>query len=217
MSENELRTESGAADRLIFFSDAVVAIAITLLALDLPVPTGITVHELLSSVVDNADSYLAFLISFVVIAAMWSQHHHVFRYAERSDAWLRTLDLCWLMMVVLNPFATRLLTSEGPDTAGTHALRWGFYAVLQMLASVTFLAMVHHMISRDLQAPDTPPSLIGDAGWRNAGSLVGFGLSIPLFLLVRWAWVLWIAAPLLVGEIARRRRRHQRAAEEVIE
>lgn len=208
MFEDEPRSESGAADRLIFFSDAVVAIAITLLALDLPVPTGTTVDELWSSVQDHAESYLAFVISFLVIAAMWSEHHHVFRYAARSDAWLRSLDMVWLLMVVLNPFATKLLTSEAPDTVGAHALRWGFYALLQILASVTFLAMVHHMMSHDLQAEDTPSSLVSEAGWRSYGVLLGFGLSIPLFLLVRWAWVLWIACPLLLGQVHRYRRRH---------
>lgn len=211
MSEDEPTSESGAADRLIFFSDAVVAIAITLLALDLPVPTGTTVDQLWSSVQDHAESYLAFVISFLVIAAMWSEHHHVFRYAARSDAWLRSLDMVWLLMVVLNPFATKLLTSEAPDTVGAHALRWGFYALLQILASVTFLAMVHHMMSHDLQAADTPSSLFSEASWRSYGVLLGFGLSIPLFLLVRWAWVLWIACPLLVGQVYRHRRRHRLA------
>jgi uncharacterized membrane protein len=182
MSEDEALSESGAADRLIFFSDAVVAIAITLLALDLPVPTGTTVDELWSSVQDHKESYLAFVISFVVIAAMWSEHHHVFRYAARSDAWLRSLDMVWLLMVVLNPFATKLLTSEAPDTVGAHALRWGFYALLQILASVTFLAMVHHMMSHDLQAADTPSLLVSEAGWGSYGVLLGFGLSIPFFL-----------------------------------
>ena len=166
-------------------------------------------HQFFTQVLRKKD--LAFLISFLVIAAMWSEHHHVFRYAARSDAWLRSLDMVWLMMVVLNPFATKLLTSEGPDTPGTHALRWGFYALLQILASATFLAMVHHMLSHDLQAADTPSSLVSDAGWRSYGVLLGFGLSIPLFLVVRWAWVLWIACPLLVGQVYRYRRRHRLA------
>ena len=52
-----------AADRLTLFSDAVVAIAITLLAIDLPVPEGPTVSVFLSSVRHNGDHYAAFLVS----------------------------------------------------------------------------------------------------------------------------------------------------------
>jgi uncharacterized membrane protein len=73
-------------DRLIFFSDAVAAIAITLLAIDLPVPTGDTISEFSSSVRHNAGHYLAFLIGFLAISAAWSHHHDIFRYATRFVA-----------------------------------------------------------------------------------------------------------------------------------
>jgi len=72
--ESEQALEARAADRLILFSDAVVAIAITLLALDLPVPDGRNVSEFWRSVREHDDHYLAFLVSFVVIAASWGKH-----------------------------------------------------------------------------------------------------------------------------------------------
>jgi uncharacterized membrane protein len=139
-----------------------------------------------------------------VIAAAWSQHHHVMRYMERSDARLRTLNMTWLLAIVLNPFATRLLTSEGQDTLDGHGLRYAFYALLQVFANATFLAMVHHMISAHLQAPDTPPRIVADTNWSCVGVILGFGISIPLFFVFRYAWVLWIVGPLLAGQIARR-------------
>jgi uncharacterized membrane protein len=207
MPDLEDQRESGAADRLIFFSDAVVAIAITLLALELPVPAGRTTHDFWSSARRYDGHYLAFLISFVVIAAAWSQHHHVMRYAERSDDRLRTYNMLWLLTVILNPFATKLLTTEGNDSTATHALRWGFYALLQTLASASFVALVRHMMSRGLAAPDTPPRVPAGAYWQGAGVIVGFGLSIPVFFATPEAWVLWIAGPLLIGHLARRRSR----------
>jgi len=110
MAEDGQELESRAADRLIFFSDAVVAIAITLLAIDLPVPAGHTLSAFWSSVQNNEDRYLAFLVSFAAIAAAWGDHHDAFRYTRRMDRRLRTLNMGWLLMIVVTPFATRLLT-----------------------------------------------------------------------------------------------------------
>jgi uncharacterized membrane protein len=207
VSGDTSQLESGAADRLIFFSDAVVAIAITLLALELPVPDGATTQEFWVSFRHNDDHYLAFLISFIVIAVAWSQHHHVMRYAERSDPRLRSLNMLWLLTIVLNPFATKLLTDEGHDTRATHALRYGFYSLLQVLASVAFVAMVHHMLTHGLQAANTPARIASDTNLRAAGVIVGFGLSIPLFFVTRLGWILWIVGPFAVGRIAKRRMR----------
>ena len=69
MPDDETDYDARAADRLILFSDAVVAIAITLLAIDLPLPEGGTVSEFWASVRHDSTHYLAFLISFFVIAA----------------------------------------------------------------------------------------------------------------------------------------------------
>ena len=68
----------GAAD---LFSDAVVAIAITLLAIELPAPAGDTFSKFWPSVRHDDGHYAAFLISFAVIAAAWRDHHDLFRYA----------------------------------------------------------------------------------------------------------------------------------------
>ena len=175
----------------------------TLLALELPVPEGDTVARFWASVRHNDGHYLAFLISFVAIAAAWNQHHHVFDYLERVDARLRTLNLVWLLMLVLNPFATKLLTTEGQDTLVTHALKFGFYALLQTVAAAAMTAMVHRMIARSLQRPGTPSTLVGETDRHNLGIFLGFGLSIPVFFVTKDGWVLWFAAPLLIRAVRR--------------
>jgi uncharacterized membrane protein len=207
VSDDERGFESRGTDRLVAFSDAVVAIAITLLALDLPVPTGATMSKFLSSVGNNTDHYVAFLISFVVIAAAWRRYHGVFRYIQRVDARVRNLNVLWLLTIILNPFATRLLTTPGPSSAGPRALQFGFYALLQVLSSAALLLMVHHVAARGLQAPDTPPLTETQNDWESYGVMLGFGLSIPLFFVTSYAWVIWIVVPLLVGQVADRRRR----------
>ena len=120
MPDDEMGAESRATDRLTLFSDAVVAIAITLLAIDLPVPEGGTVPLFGESVRHNGGHYAAFLISFFAIAAAWRDHHDIFKYVRRVDTRLRTFNTFWLLMIVLNPFATKLLTAPGhPDPTPT--------------------------------------------------------------------------------------------------
>ena len=189
--------ETRGVDRLSLFSDAVIAIAITLLAIELPVPSGDTVATLWASVRHEDGHYVAFLISFAVIAASWSDHHDLFRCLTRVDARLRTLNSVWLMMIVLNPFATRLLTARGHPTTGAHALRFGLYALLQLLEAALLLAMLRHMRSRR-QAPDMPPAVTLKITYESCLFMAGFGLSIPLLFATPYAWALWIVLPLLM-------------------
>jgi uncharacterized membrane protein len=193
------------SSRLITFSDGVVAIAITLLALDLPVPEGHSASELWDSFSHNARYFLAFFISFAVIAAVWNAHHQVFRYIDRADSALRLLNMGWLLTIVLIPFVARLLSVSGHDTTRQgHALLFGLYAFVQLLASFVFLVMVHHVDRRGLWAEGCPPDLRRRVDRQSIAMLVGFALSIPLFFVTKYAWVLWVVAPPVAGQVLRR-------------
>jgi len=207
--ETEIDYDARAADRLTLFSDAVVAIAITLLAIDLPVPEGHTVSEFWASVRHEGGQYAAFLISFFVIAAAWGDHHGIFRYVRRVDTRLRTINTLWLLMIVLIPFATRLLTVSGAETLQVHALRFSFYALLQVLASAAMFAALTHMISHQL-APDLPQGMAIDLARQSYNIMLGFGLSIPVFFVWRNAWIMWLVVPLVVSRW-RHRVRHRRS------
>jgi len=198
--------ESRAVDRLIFFSDAVVAIAITLLAIDLPVPAGHSLSTFWSSVRDNGDRYLAFLVSFGAIAAAWGDHHDAFRYTRRMDQRLRSLNMGWLLMIVVTPFATKLLTVGSHEGSGVHAVRFGFYALVQSLTSVIMIIILRHMTSHQ-QAPGVASSTLTRMAWRSNSLALGFGLSIPLFFATSYGWVLWIVIPLLMRTVHRLRGR----------
>ena len=212
MPDDEMEAESRAADRLTLFSDAVVAIAITLLAIELPLPEGNTVPEFWASVRHESGAYAAFLISFVAIAAAWSDHHDIFRYVRRVDSRLRTLNFAWLLMIVLNPFATRLLTAPGHPDLYTHALRFSFYALLQVLESALTFAIVAHLVSRGL-APRAPRGMAIGLARQSFNLIFGFGLSIPVFFVTPNAWIMWFAVPALVARFryVRRRRRDREA------
>jgi uncharacterized membrane protein len=214
-AEADLEVESLATERLTFFSDAVVAIALTLLALELPTPDGISPAEIWRSLGSHFDAYLAFCLSFVVIAAHWTSHHDLFRWLRRSDEGLRTLNLAWLFTIVITPFVTRII-SEGPDappgqTDTSQPLRFALYAVVQVVTDAVYMLMVLRMQRRKLFRPNAPASLAFDC-YLGAGAFgAAFGLSIPLFFVTRYAWILWIVIPVGTGiwhrRIQPRRRR----------
>jgi uncharacterized membrane protein len=191
-------------ERLSFFSDAVVAIAITLLAIDLPVPSGTTVASFWSSVRQNDGHYVAFLISFLVIATAWSHHHDIFRYATDMDSGLRQVNFAWLLTIVLIPFATRLLTAKAHEALDVQALRFGFYALLQALSSVLLLVMLRHLRARE-QALAMPPATAVRLSSQLYVVALAFGLSIPIFFATSYAWLVWILIPVAFARLARNR------------
>ena len=190
-----------AADRLVFFSDAVMAIAITLLSIDLPVPTGKTVGEFLASAADNSNEYLAFVVGFLLVSFHWRSHYRVFRYLARFDARLTALNTLWLLAIVLNPFATKLLANGASET---QSIRFAIYGVLQTVTYLLFIAMLRRVKNAQLGSPIAPVELIPRTTANFAVLAAGFALSVPLFFLTGYAWILWIAASLLGGPTARR-------------
>jgi uncharacterized membrane protein len=95
-------------DRVLFFSDAIFAIAITLLALDLRVPIGRSFqagHELRAAV----PGIVSFAISFVVIGLFWLGHHSLFRHIIAIDRPLMLLNLLFLGTIAFLPFPTEVL------------------------------------------------------------------------------------------------------------
>jgi uncharacterized membrane protein len=196
----EIRAVSG--DRLTFFGDAVVAIALTLLALELPVPEGSTNSELWHSATSHRESYLAFMISFVVIAAHWRSHHRVFRYVTATNSRLTSLTMYWLLMLVITPFATDVIGGHGAFQA-----RFVFYATVQFAACLLFILMVREVRRDDLYRVGTPPELFSRAIRRLGMVAVGFLVSIPVSLVTGWAYLCWIVVPVADSIIDTRRNR----------
>jgi uncharacterized membrane protein len=187
-----------AAERLTFFSDAVVAIAITLLALSLPVPDGLTNIAALRSARGFEDQYLAFFISFVVIATHWYGHHQVFRWVDAVSNRLRRWNMIWLLSIVVTPFATRVLTGDG-----AFQVRFIFYAGVQVLGGTCFLVMLYLLRRDHLVRAGAPPDLIRSRYAALTAMVAMFVVSMPVSLVTHWAYVCWAAIPFL-GAAARR-------------
>ena len=199
----------GAAERLTFFSDAVVAIAVTLLALNLPVPKGDTAAAVLNDLHAHRGAYLAFVISFLVVAGYWTSHHAVFRYLRRMDSTLLRLNLLWLFMLILMPWLANLLAGDESDSEqhSGEALRFAMYAGGQVVVNVLFALMLWIIHAHRLDHGYLPAEVYGSSLGRTASVTTGFVLSIPLFFLWLNAWILWIVVPMVVGFTLRRVRR----------
>ncbi len=118
---------------LIFFSDAVFAIAITLLTLEIRLPAtdgSLTNAELFQSILAIGPKFIAYIISFLVIGLFWIGHHRKFQLIRKYDGTLMFLNLLLLMTIAFIPFPTFLISTYGNRTATI------FFACVMILASL---------------------------------------------------------------------------------
>lgn len=105
--------ESGLSfERVVFFSDAVFAIVITLLVLEIKPPH---LEQLSEAAINHAllgliPKFIGFVISFMITGLMWIEHHRIFRYIKNYDAGLLWRNLLLLLCVSFVPFPTALFS-----------------------------------------------------------------------------------------------------------
>jgi uncharacterized membrane protein len=116
---NELKKEFQ-LERLILFSDAVFAIAITLLIIEIRVPEiekeQVSNKALLDALGHLIPKFVGFIVSFMLIGLYWSVHHRMFGFVTNYNARLRFLNLLFLFFIVLMPFSTGFYSEySGPE------------------------------------------------------------------------------------------------------
>ncbi len=118
-----LQEDERGLERLIFFSDAVFAIAITLLALTIQLPAGtptggdVPDSVLAAALSQTGKKILSYVISFLIIGIYWISHHRLFRRVRRYDSRLIMINLVLLMSIGFIPFPTSLVSEYGNRTA----------------------------------------------------------------------------------------------------
>jgi uncharacterized membrane protein len=142
MSNQEEPVRAGGLqfERIVFFSDAVIAIAITLLALEIRLPeaqVGSAHGDLTARVLALGPQYQSYVISFLVIGLYWVAHHRTFGYIRRYDARLIWLNLLFLMLIAFLPFPTSLLGSF-PDEQAAVILYAATVAATGAVSSLTW-------------------------------------------------------------------------------
>lgn len=167
--------------RLEAFSDAVFAIAITLLVLEIEVPGRETTgaDRLMAALLDQWPSFLGYVISFITIGMMWANHHAVFQYIRHSDRYFKLLNLLLLMCVSFLPFPTAVLAQhlQGEEAR----LAMGAYSGAFVVTALFYNAMWWYAIADShLLDPDADPVAIRSLSRRYAVAPIAYGLSLLL-------------------------------------
>jgi TMEM175 potassium channel family protein len=132
--------KASTTSRLEAFSDGVFAIAITLLILEIKVPTADEVHSadgLWLALAERWPNYVGYVLSFLVIGVMWTNHHAIFEYLKRIDRALIITNLFLLMGVSFLPFPTAVLADHLTNPS-TRVAATAFYGATLVFTSITF-------------------------------------------------------------------------------
>jgi uncharacterized membrane protein len=143
--------------RLEAFSDAVFAIAITLLVLGLSVPAGD--KDLGQALVDEWPSFASYLVSFVVIGIIWVNHHAVLDHVTEATRMLLFLNLLLLLWVTFIPFPTAVL-AEHLRTGSDESLAAAIYSGTMAAMGLSFGGLWIYIVRAGLLGPTMSPEQI---------------------------------------------------------
>jgi len=186
-------------DRLLALSDGVVAIALTLLVLQLNVPAPATLinpdsaSELARHLGNGADQLVSYVISFYVIAQFWLVHHRVFRRITGHQEGLAWWNFAFLFTITVMPFTSDLLGkfSENP-------LAIDIFAANLLLATVATQLTAAYGRRKDLVTPESAQHM-RVARYRVAASVLVIVVSIVLAWInpdaAKYCWLLLAFAP----------------------
>jgi uncharacterized membrane protein len=171
--------------RLVAFSDGVMAVAITLLVLNIETP-DVSDEDLGSALVDLLPSVAAYALAFALVGRFWVVHHNLFETFAGFDGRLMALNLLFLALIALLPFATDLLDDYGSEPLAAAV----FGAILGLAALVNWVMTAYALrggFVAESRREETAPF----------GSPVALGFTVVFFLSVAAAWVLWLSTIVL--------------------
>jgi uncharacterized membrane protein len=169
--------------RLEAFSDGVMAIIITIMVLELPVPHGTT----FSSMGESANGFLTYVLSFVYIGIYWNNHHHMFQIVDRVNGPMLWANLHLLFWLSLFPLTTRWMDES--DFSRDPVVLYGVNLLLAALA--------YYLLQRIIFRTGTAGPLLRQAVGRDLkgkGSPVLYLLGIGLAYLSPWIGLALFAA-----------------------
>ena len=177
--------------RVVSFSDAVFAITVTLLVLEIRLPTDYT--NLLHELAALWPSYLAYALTFLFIGQVWANHHVMFDHIRAADRVILLLNTLLMMMVAFLPFTTSVLagalrSGRGPRTAAV------FYGIAFDATALTFNAVWQYACRHRLLRESLDPAGATAIGRRFRLALAWLTIGALLGLLTPFLGVAVIAA-----------------------
>jgi uncharacterized membrane protein len=193
-------------ERVVFFSDAVFAIVITLLVLPLTAEIELpeTAEGLAHHVLGQWPTVLTFVISFLVIGQFWIAHHRIFGHLSRHDHGLLWFNLVTLLTVAFIPFPAAVL---GARSTAEDAFPVVFYATALTITSASLTATWLYAVRRELLDPSLSTAETAAVSRRGFASTGVFAASVgAAFLGLTVAVIFWLAVlPAVRWWIVRRR------------
>ncbi|SEF37946.1 Uncharacterized membrane protein [Amycolatopsis pretoriensis] len=168
------------SERLVFFTDAVVAIALTLLILPLAdlVPELVTEHKpAVDAITGNWSKIFSFVLSFAVIGRFWSVHHGIFEHVRHYSTALVRANFAWLLTIVVLPFPTELIGAYR-----TERFTVLFYLGTLLASSLCHTTMVT-IIRRSPQIRGDADPVSDETYWNHVLSAVVFALAVVVALI----------------------------------
>jgi Predicted integral membrane protein len=175
--------ETGATSttaRLEAFSDGVIAIAITLLILEVKIPK-VADGKLGHALLDQWPSYAAYVLTFVFIGIMWINHHRIFEQIVRVDRGLMFINLMMRMGIAFLPFPTALLAEYAVDAGTNSHVAAAVYSATMVFIGINFVGVwIYLRGHRELLPPDFDAEIITLSIRRSGVGPIIYALSIPL-------------------------------------
>ncbi|MFW9806549.1 MAG: TMEM175 family protein [Candidatus Thorarchaeota archaeon] len=199
MASEEEPEPSLELERIVFFSDAVMAIVSTILVIELALP-DLSAAEIASQLPDILISlfpkFISYFLSFTIIGSFWVRHHMVFSYIKKYDYRLIWLNIFFLLFLALIPFATVVL-----GAAVFNVTSIIFYSGIVASASFIFLSMwVYASRGYRLVSTSISKKSIQYEERRSILTTTSFLLAIPVALVdVRLSVIVWALTPLAFG------------------
>ena len=184
-----------ALERLVFFSDAVFAIAITLLVIEIHIPElpeNASNREAWIELLKLFPSLFGFALSFIVIARFWAGHHRIFGMAEHYDDSFVWPNLFLLMSIAFMPFATGFMARNLGEVVPTL-----LYNLTLVTTALLTRWLAHRVLSVRFLRSDIDPLEVTMTRRRSWGVVAAAALAAILALIVpEWSQLALVTIPL---------------------